>query len=205
MHRLLRPLHELPRLVRIAATLGALFTFLSPLPAAAQNMSDVSGVTVTNSTVIGGSFSPVAGRPIMRVETHYELAVETHHWKDLLAGELLLTSTDSLAADPSIADREVLECALLDRPLLAETSCAACFVGRFTRYGFEAGAARRLFVTIRGIIAHERPRPEQLIAAVAAYNDLVERAPEPFLRNPSPIFLTVGDLLRSLSEATHGH
>lgn len=187
------------------AILGA----YTALPVHAQNMSDNSGVnTGANMSDMSGVSSDILGNLRYKADARYVSPLQQENvnrtaqrLNDLLQrGALfdvpLASRNASVLPRPvaSTASQQSIVSVLMGAPSQQET-----FVTTFSQRGIPHKHAEALEKELTGLTGGEEVDPDQLVYAIAAFNQVVDSAPLEFLREPPDAFRVIHTALQYLS------
>ncbi len=197
----------------LSFTFGSAFILCqASLPAQAQkgNQSDVTGASVTTSDIAGGTFapSPAGGRGQVAFTRSTDQAIVNQAAVKVL--NRLITITLTSAVDnpiPSGTQQNLLSVLTASRSVQVNarqiTNTLSSVQG-----GPTVNQAQQLVNSLQGLlktnsasrrqVSNVKVNPTQLVAAVKAYNNLINASSAQFLNNPPPELLAIRAVLSQL-------
>lgn len=199
--------------------LGLSFTFgavlmlcQTSLPAQAQtgNQSDVTGAIVTTSDIAGGTFAhSTVGRSGRVVFTRSTDQAIVNQSAAKVLNQLNIITLTSPAGNPipSETQQNLLSVLTGSGPLQATASSGLTNALSSVQGGPTVDEAQQLVSNLHGLLTgglkqrevrYAKVNPTRLVAAVKAYNHLIDTSSAEFLNNPPPQLLAIQSLLLQL-------
>lgn len=192
----------------VGLALGCSLLLGGTLPAGAQtgNQSDITGVITTTSDIAGG-FAP-SGSITTFTNTDIQAAVDQAAASvstQLTGGALPVAATNTSITSISATVQQSLQ------SLLTETGNVTAVASQIESALTNAVAATNttefttlvedLMASLQGLTAGSRVAPPELVAAVEAYNAVVDASSGELLTNPPPELLAIQSALSTLVNA----
>lgn len=176
------------------------------LPAQAQtgNASDVTGAVITTGDIAGGAFAPTpsrSGGTTRASVSSAALAIALSQAISIISTQLAQGTLP--VAVPGVAVASV--------PVAVQQTLLAVLTGSGNAAGIQSAIASgltnpslaaALAQNLQGLIANGTASPAELLAAVEAYNAVVDASSGEALANASPELLAVQSVLTALISAT---
>ena len=203
----------------LSFTFGSAFILcLASLPAQAQkgNQSDVTGAIVTSSEVAGGTFapSPAGGRGQVAFTSNTVQAAVNQAALNVL-NQLSINAITSPAGNPIPAETQQTLLIVLTASGSVEANAG---IGQITNAlssvpgGPTVTEVQQLLNSLQGLlktgpatatkslkqVSNVKVNPTRLLAAVKAYNNLINASSAQFLNNPPPELLAIRSVLSQL-------
>ena len=203
----------------LSFTFGSAFILCqASLPAQAQkgNQSDVTGASVTTSDIAGGTFapSPAGGRGQVAFTSSTDQVIVNQAAVKLLNQLITITLTSSVDSSiPSGTQQNLLSVLTASGSLQANASIGfTSALSSSVQGGPTVKQAQQLVNSLKGLlktnpatanpssrqVSNVKVNPTRLVAAVKAYNDLINASSAQFLNNPPPELLAIRSVLSQL-------
>ncbi len=200
----------------LSFTFGSAFILCqASLPALAQkgNQSDVTGAIVTSSEVAGGTFAPSPAGERGRVAfTSNTVRAAVNQAALNVLNQLSINAITSLAGNPIPAGTQQTLLSVLTAPRSVQVNAGSRQITNALS-SVQGGptdnqAAQQLVNSLQGLlktnsasprqISNVKVNPAQLMAAVKAYNNLINGSSAQFLNSPPPELLAIRSVLSQL-------
>ncbi|WP_155823787.1 hypothetical protein [Gloeocapsa sp. PCC 7428] len=188
----------------IGLTLGtSLLVSAIPVQAQTGNASDVTGAVITTSDIAGGSFAPTPNQQSSTTSASVSsaaLGIALSQAVSIISAQLAQGTLP--VAVPGVAIASI--------PVTVQQTLLAVLTGSGNPAAIESAIAAavdnpalaaELVAALQGLIANGTASPANLLAAVQAYNAVID-ASGAALSNPSPELVAVQSVLTALVSAT---
>ena len=199
----------------LSFTFGSAFILCqASLPAQAQkgNQSDVTGAIVTTSDIAGGTFapSPAGGRGRVAFASNTVQAAVNQAALNVL-NQLSINAITSPAGNPIPAGTQQTLLSVLTGPKSVQVNAGSEQITNAlssVQGGPTVNQAQQLVNSLQGLlktnsasgrqVSNVKVNPTRLLAAVKAYNNLINASSAQFLNNPPPELLAIRAVLSQL-------
>jgi len=173
----------MPHLRTIALTSALLGLTASATLAQSGNASDVTGAPITSGAIVGGSMLPLRLDPIIRIASQ------------IVRAELNFGALSSPRGIPISTSAQSLITAVVG----GDQAAVVQFRAGLSSSGAPNSAVTALSNALLGLMI--APTAQQIVAALTAWNAVVDASTASFLDNPSPEFEATAALMASYSAA----
>ncbi|PPS42782.1 hypothetical protein [Chroococcidiopsis sp. TS-821] len=185
----------------IGLALGtSLFVFATPAQAQVGNASDVTGAIITTGDIAGGAFAPIPRGGSRAFLSSAALALALRQAIGIISAQLAQGTLPVAVPGVAIASIPVtVQQTLL--ALLTGTGDSDALESAIASLVDDPALAAELIGALQGLIANGTASPANLLAAVQAYNAVID-ASGAALGNPPPELVAVQSVLTALVTAT---
>lgn len=186
----------------IGVALGSsLLVFATPAQAQVGNASDVTGAVITTGDIAGGAFAPTPSRNgTSATISSASLALALSQAISIISAQLAQGTLP--VAVPGVAIASI--------PVTVQQTLLAVITGSGDASGIQSAIASavdnpalaaELIASLQGLITDDAASPANLLAAVQAYNAVVDASSGTALGNPPPELVAVQSVLTALISA----